>query len=74
LDGNFLLPFIYDYAGACNAINLVLYDGPRGQIANEPRPHISEVYEAFAWRIHIKAINNLWDYNEIFYYYPKGCG
>jgi hypothetical protein len=48
-----MLPSIYDFAGACNAINPVLYDEPRKKIAIATRPPIGEGCEAFAWRIHI---------------------
>jgi len=56
-----LLPSIYDYAGACNAINPVLHEGPRVQIAIAPPLPVGEGYRSFVWRIHIRDITKLWD-------------
>jgi hypothetical protein len=56
-----LLSSVYDYAGACNAINPVMHEGPRVQIAIAPSLPIGEGYQSFVWIIHIRDIPKLWD-------------
>jgi hypothetical protein len=60
-----LLSSVYDYAGACNAINPVMHEGPRVQIAIAPSLPIGEGYQSFVWIIHIRDIPKLWDDNGI---------
>ena len=60
-----LLPSIYDYAGAYKAINPVLYEPASPQISIGLRRPADQESEAFAWRIHARAIHNLWDDNNI---------
>jgi hypothetical protein len=49
-----LLPSIYDYAGAYNAINPVLHEESLAQIAIAPSLPVGEEYKTFVWRIHIR--------------------
>jgi hypothetical protein len=56
-----LLSSVYDYAGACNAINPVMHEGPRVQIAIAPSLPIGEGYQSIVWIIHIRDIPKLWD-------------
>jgi hypothetical protein len=59
-----LLPSIYDYAGACNAINQVLSEEFLATIAIAPPLPVSEEYKTFLQRIHISDIPRLWDDNK----------
>jgi len=55
-----LLPSIYDYAGAYNAVNPVLYNLSCPRISTEPQPSAGQKSESFAWRVHIRTTHNLW--------------
>jgi hypothetical protein len=61
-----LLLSIYDYAGACNAINPVLSEEFLATIAIAPSLPVSEEYKIFLQRIHISDIPRLWDDTEYF--------
>jgi hypothetical protein len=61
-----LLSSVYDYAGACNAINPVVHEGLRVQIAIAPSLPIGEGYQSFVWIIHIRDIPKLWDDTNFF--------
>jgi len=54
-----LLPSIYDYAGACNAINPVLPEEFLATIAIASQLPVSEEYKTFFLRIHIRDIPKL---------------
>jgi hypothetical protein len=52
---------LYDYAGAYNAINPVLYLPASPHISIGPGRCVEQASEAFAWRVHAKATPNPWN-------------
>jgi hypothetical protein len=55
------LPSIYDYAGACNAINPILFEEFLTTIAIAPPLPVSEEYKTFFIENSHKISPTLWD-------------